>query len=107
MLSLSLSLKHSRSKDSLFYRFRSASNKVSSSKCASSIMALTFLSFVLFRLIAEFPNAFIGFTGILTFPDAHQLRRTAQSVPLDRILLVSIFTCAFHFQHPHYFSTLY
>ena len=36
----------------------------------------------------EFPNAYFGFTGLLTFPDTERLREAVRVIPLDRILLV-------------------
>jgi TatD DNase family protein len=40
------------------------------------------------RLMEEFPNAYFGFTGLLTFPDTERLRDAVRVIPLDRILLV-------------------
>lgn len=39
------------------------------------------------RLLGEFPNAYFGFTGLLTFPDSGRLRDAVKEIPLDRILL--------------------
>lgn len=36
----------------------------------------------------EFPNAYFGFTGLLTFPDTERLREAVSIIPLDRLLLV-------------------
>ncbi len=38
-------------------------------------------------LLADFPNLCIGFTGILTFKNAGEVRETARIVPLDRLLV--------------------
>jgi TatD DNase family protein len=39
------------------------------------------------RLLAEWPNLFIGFTGVITFETATDVRRVAELTPLDRLLL--------------------
>jgi len=39
------------------------------------------------RLINEFPNVFIGFTGVITFRSAEIVRETVKITPLERILL--------------------
>lgn len=39
------------------------------------------------RIMEEFPNAYFGFTGLLTFPDTERLREAVRVIPLDRILL--------------------
>ncbi len=38
-------------------------------------------------LLADFPNLCIGFTGIITFKNAGDLRETVRLVPLERILV--------------------
>jgi TatD DNase family protein len=38
-------------------------------------------------LLADFSNLHIGFTGIITFKNADDLRETARTVPLDRMLV--------------------
>ncbi len=38
-------------------------------------------------LLADFTSLYIGFTGILTFKNAEDVRNTARIVPLDRILV--------------------
>jgi len=38
-------------------------------------------------LLAEFSNLYIGFTGILTFKNAEDVRETARIVPLHRLLV--------------------
>lgn len=39
------------------------------------------------RLLATFPNLFLGFTGIVTFRNAQELQSVARATPLDRLLL--------------------
>ena len=39
------------------------------------------------KLLNHFPNLYIGFTGIITFKNAHALQTTVKQVPLNRILL--------------------
>ena len=40
------------------------------------------------QMIDEFPNAYFGFTGAVTFENAHETRRVAaEIVPLNRLLL--------------------
>src|SRR5690606_38958113 len=38
-------------------------------------------------LLADFPNLYIGFTGIVTFKNAGDLRETVRRVPVERILV--------------------
>ena len=38
-------------------------------------------------LLAHFPNLYVGFTGVVTFPNADLVRDTVACVPLNRILL--------------------
>lgn len=38
-------------------------------------------------LLADFPNLYIGFTGIVTFKNTEDLHETARRVPLDRMLV--------------------
>jgi TatD DNase family protein len=38
-------------------------------------------------LLADFTNLYVGFTGILTFKNADDVRDTARIVPLDRLLV--------------------
>lgn len=37
-------------------------------------------------VLANFPNAFIGFTGVLTFPKSNDIREVCAKVPLERLL---------------------
>lgn len=39
------------------------------------------------RLLAHFSNLYIGFTGVITFNNAADIREVVKSVPLERILL--------------------
>jgi TatD DNase family protein len=39
------------------------------------------------RLLADFPNLCLGFTGIVTFKNAQELQGVAKATPLDRFLL--------------------
>jgi len=39
------------------------------------------------QLLADFPNLCIGFTGVITFKNAQEIRDVVKIVPLDRILL--------------------
>ena len=38
-------------------------------------------------LVAEYPNAYVGFTGAVTFKNAKQIRETVEKLPLERLLL--------------------
>jgi len=39
------------------------------------------------QLLATFPNLCLGFTGVVTFKNAEEVRRVVRAVPLDRLLL--------------------
>eukprot|EP01090_Pellita_catalonica_P022328 TRINITY_DN8633_c0_g1_i2.p1 TRINITY_DN8633_c0_g1~~TRINITY_DN8633_c0_g1_i2.p1 ORF type:complete len:278 (+),score=44.26 TRINITY_DN8633_c0_g1_i2:209-1042(+) len=39
------------------------------------------------QLLQEWPNSFIGFTGVITFKSAKSVRKVCEIVPMDRILL--------------------
>lgn len=39
------------------------------------------------KLLQGFPNLCLGFTGIITFKNAHELQAVAKATPLERILL--------------------
>eukprot|EP01095_Lingulamoeba_sp_RSL-Kostka_P009423 TRINITY_DN325_c1_g1_i1.p1 TRINITY_DN325_c1_g1~~TRINITY_DN325_c1_g1_i1.p1 ORF type:complete len:335 (-),score=115.77 TRINITY_DN325_c1_g1_i1:101-1105(-) len=39
------------------------------------------------RIIDEFPNAYFGITGMVTFASASELRNAVKAIPLDRLLL--------------------
>ena len=38
-------------------------------------------------LVTEYPNAFVGFTGVVTYKSAQQIRDTVAQIPLERLLL--------------------
>ncbi|KAA6401034.1 MAG: putative hydrolase, TatD family protein [Streblomastix strix] len=39
------------------------------------------------QLVQEYPNLFVGFTGVVTFKNSRQIQDTVKALPLDRILL--------------------
>lgn len=44
------------------------------------------------QLMAEFPNLYFGFTGVVTFKNAKELQKVAREIPLDRLLLETGYT---------------
>lgn len=39
------------------------------------------------QLMSEYPNLYIGFTGVITFKNSEKLREVVKSIPLERLLL--------------------
>jgi TatD DNase family protein len=39
------------------------------------------------KLLKEWENLYLGFSGVITFKSAHQLRQVVQSVPLEKLLI--------------------